>query len=155
MKFREMFDLLRAERPRVLGYVSGVFDVFHEGHQRYIDKCKERCEILVIGVDSNARVASTKGPSRPFDDQFARVKNVGLVNKYVFIKVLRSHNYINILRPEILFYPSDRLEKGEILSKIYNDCNVVMIEITPLISSTKIIQSMQSEGFHSEIYNNS
>ncbi|WP_085090346.1 adenylyltransferase/cytidyltransferase family protein [Azospirillum oryzae] len=144
MRFSQIIIDIKLSKPQYLGYVSGVFDVFHQGHQKYIEKCQQKCDALVIGVDSDHRVKEMKGPSRPFDDQYLREKNVERINEYVFVKMLPSSRYINVLRPNVLFYPSDAPEKGEKLTKLHKCCKVIMIEVTPSVSSTNIINSIVS-----------
>ncbi|TEE83062.1 hypothetical protein IPC1494_32785 [Pseudomonas aeruginosa] len=39
-----------------LGYTSGVFDLFHQGHKIYLEKCKTLCDTLIIGVDDDSLV---------------------------------------------------------------------------------------------------
>lgn len=142
MKFTDIIMDLKLSMPEDLGYVSGVFDVFHQGHQKYIERCRQECNALVVGVDSDYRVKEMKGPSRPFDNQHLREKNVEHINKYAFIKILSSNRYVKVLRPNVLFYPSNAPEKGEKLAKLYKNCKVIMVEVTPSISSTDIIKSI-------------
>ena len=43
-----------------LGYTSGVFDLFHQGHKIYLEKCKTLCDTLIIGVDDDSLVKQIK-----------------------------------------------------------------------------------------------
>lgn len=43
-----------------LGYTSGVFDLFHQGHKLYLEKCKTLCDTLIIGVDDDSLVKTNK-----------------------------------------------------------------------------------------------
>jgi len=42
----------------------GAFDLFHIGHLRLLQKSKEICDFLIVGVDSNLNIKKYKGPKR-------------------------------------------------------------------------------------------
>src|SRR3954449_11974547 len=54
---------------RGLGYsivlTSGSFDLIHLGHVKYLARAKELGDILVVGVDSDAKIRRRKGDDRP------------------------------------------------------------------------------------------
>lgn len=52
---------------------SGTFDLFHIGHAQYLEKAKEMGDVLIVGVDSDARVKKRKGPERPIVPENERV----------------------------------------------------------------------------------
>ncbi|MBI4385358.1 adenylyltransferase/cytidyltransferase family protein [Candidatus Parcubacteria bacterium] len=45
--------------------LAGTFDLFHEGHARYLELAKEYGNILIIGVDDDQKVRRRKGEGRP------------------------------------------------------------------------------------------
>ena len=60
-------------RGHTVGLTSGTFDLFHDFHLRYLLRCRRECDILIVGVDSDAAVRRVKGPSRPLTSEFQRV----------------------------------------------------------------------------------
>jgi D-glycero-beta-D-manno-heptose 1-phosphate adenylyltransferase len=61
-----------------LGYpvvlTSGSFDLIHLGHVKYLQKAKEFGRVLVVGVDSDAKIRRRKGEDRPMVPQEERLE---------------------------------------------------------------------------------
>lgn len=53
---------------------SGTFDLFHIGHAQYLEKAKSLGDLLIVGVDSDAKVKERKGPHRPIVPELERVQ---------------------------------------------------------------------------------
>ncbi len=49
------------------GFINGCFDVLHIGHIELIRFARSKCDYLMIALDTDERVASFKGPERPFN----------------------------------------------------------------------------------------
>lgn len=45
---------------KIVGYTDGVYDMFHIGHLNMIKEAKKRCDILIVGVHSDAIVKGYK-----------------------------------------------------------------------------------------------
>lgn len=61
-----------------LGYrivlTSGSFDLIHLGHVKYLAKAREFGDVLVVGVDSDAKIRRRKGQDRPMVPQDERLE---------------------------------------------------------------------------------
>ena len=68
-----------------LGYVPGVFDLFHVGHLNLINRAREQSEYLLAGVLSDELVMHFKGkrPYIPFEERFSIVRAIKGVDEAV------------------------------------------------------------------------
>src|SRR3712207_7450411 len=53
---------------------SGSFDLIHLGHVKYLAKAKEFGDVLVVGVDSDAKIKRRKGEDRPMVPEQERLE---------------------------------------------------------------------------------
>lgn len=143
MNFEEIQSKIENARSGTLGYASGVFDVFHAGHRKYLENCASHCGTLVVGVDSNQRVQEFKGPDRPYDDECVRVENVKKAGFMSFVKHSTSRLYIAKLVPDVVFIPESQSEKRTKFKDWGCDAIIVIIPDTLGISSTDIIRRIR------------
>jgi glycerol-3-phosphate cytidylyltransferase len=66
----------------VIGYVPGVFDLFHVGHLNILRQARERCDVLVAGVVSDEVCVEAKGivPTVPLAERLEIVDAIGIVD---------------------------------------------------------------------------
>ena len=72
------------------GYTQGVYDMFHVGHLNLINKAKEQCDYLVVGVNSDRLVEEYKHKSTVVDEQDRAeiVRNIKAVDESVIVDTL-------------------------------------------------------------------
>ena len=66
----------------LIGYVPGVFDLFHIGHLNVLRQARELCDVLVAGVVSDEVCEQVKGvaPFVPLEERIAIVDSIGIVD---------------------------------------------------------------------------
>lgn len=69
----------------IIGYTTGVFDLFHIGHLNILKGAKERCDYLIVGVSTDELVQKEKNktPVIPFADRCAIVEAIRYADKVV------------------------------------------------------------------------
>lgn len=73
------------KKPYRIGYVPGVFDLFHMGHLNLLRNCKERCDYLIAGVLTDELVEYFKGRKTmiPYEQRAAIIESVKYVDRVV------------------------------------------------------------------------
>lgn len=60
----EVSSQLRKSGCKVI-FTHGTFDLFHKGHSDFLNKCKKRGDILIVGAESDKNVKKYKDAWRP------------------------------------------------------------------------------------------
>ena len=69
----------------VIGYTTGVYDMFHIGHLNILKRAKEQCDYLIVGVSTDELVQHDKNktPIISFQERCAIVEAIKYVDKVV------------------------------------------------------------------------
>ena len=70
---------------KIIGYTTGVYDMFHIGHLNIISRAREQCDYLIVGVSTDELVKKEKNkiPVIPFDERVAIVSALKYVDEVV------------------------------------------------------------------------
>lgn len=101
-----------------IGYTTGTFDLFHVGHLNLLEKAKENCEILIVGVSTDELVKNYKGelPVIPFEDRIRIVGALKCVDKVIAQKTLNKLDVLPDIQYDVLFHGDDWKN-----TKMYNE----------------------------------
>jgi len=87
-------------------FTTGVFDVPHIGHPRYLAAAKEFGDFLVVGVHSDSLVKKRKGKNRPIFPAHDRIEFLSYYSSVDFILELKDqdeiYEAIKYLEPYVL-----------------------------------------------------
>lgn len=130
------------EKKKIIGYTTGVFDMFHIGHLKLLENAKKHCDFLIVGVTSDKLSIEHKG-NTPVINEIERMQIVSAI-KFVD-KVIPQDNYDKFqaykkIKFDLMFVGDDwkGTERWNQLETEFDKFGVkiVYFKYTPEISST-------------------
>ena len=129
-----------------IGYVAGVFDLFHIGHLNLLRRAKEQCDYLIVGIvtDFGVRVGKKVEPFVSFEERAEIVRSCRYVDEVVEIPADRpdTEDAWKMYRFDVQFSGSDYehdarwLEKKAFLEE--HGATMVFFPYTESTSSTRL-----------------
>lgn len=70
---------------KIIGYTTGVYDMFHIGHLNILKNAKAQCDYLIVGVSTDELVQKDKNktPIIPFEERMKIVEAIKYVDMVV------------------------------------------------------------------------
>jgi len=138
-------------KPYKVGYVAGVFDLFHIGHLNLFKRAKELCDYLIVGVlvDDLAVACKNKRPFIPFEERIQIVEAVKYVDWAVKVVPENLDKMVawKLYRFDVLFSGDDWqghpiwVEEEKKLNSV--GAKIVYFPYTQGISSTQLRQAIK------------
>ena len=141
----------------IIGYTAGAFDLFHVGHLNLIQRAKEHCDYLIVGVTTDELIFKTKNktPIIPYEERQRIVASLKYVDKVVKqddldkVKAWRKYHY-NILFSGDDWKNSERWQ-GYVRELTKHDVDVVFFPYTKTTSSTILQNTIKKFNEDSQI----
>jgi rfaE bifunctional protein nucleotidyltransferase chain/domain len=152
-KFVKASELeLKLNKSKKTVLVTGCFDILHSEHIKFLKTAKSKGDILLVGIESDKRVALIKGKGRPVNKIKKRVSNLlkSKIPDYIFVlpdDFSSSSNHerlISRLKPDMLAvssHTSHQDKKKEIMERYGGELRVILTH-NPSVSTSKIIKRL-------------
>jgi|UniRef100_A0A7V6A2F8 D-beta-D-heptose 7-phosphate kinase/D-beta-D-heptose 1-phosphate adenosyltransferase len=140
---------LRAQGKRVV-FTNGCFDLLHVGHVRFLEESKQRGDVLVVAVDTDASVRRVKGEGRPVLSEQERLRMLAALAAVDYVALFESAQLPEILaslKPDILTkgsnYPEVEVEGRDIVTGYGGQ--IALIPVHDPVSITGLIHRIRQE----------
>lgn len=133
----------------VIGYTTGVYDLFHIGHLNLLKNAKGMCDKLVVGVTVDELVEyKGKRSMIPFEDRIEIVRSIKYVDAAIPQYDMDKLTVCKKIGANVMFVGDDwyNTDKWRTYEEEFkkNGINIVFFPYTKGISSTKITQALKN-----------
>ena len=114
----ELAERFRKEK-KVVGFTNGCFDLLHLGHLHSFMKAREACDVLFVGLNTDASIKRLKGENRPVNNEELRsllLASLDFIDYVVLFDEDTALPLIEKLRPDVIAkegYPLERWPEGQ------------------------------------------
>ena len=133
----------------IIGYTSGVYDLFHIGHLNMLRNAKSLCDKLIVGVTTDELVAyKNKKAVIPFSERMEIVRSIKYVDAVVAQEDMDKFKYWEKLKYDVMFVGDDwyQTDKWKKLDAKFKEVGVKIIYFpyTKGTSSTLINSTLEN-----------
>ncbi|HZX09942.1 MAG TPA: adenylyltransferase/cytidyltransferase family protein [Acidobacteriota bacterium] len=132
----------------IIGYTTGVFDLFHIGHLNILRSAKSMCDRLLVGVSTDELVFhyKKKRPIIPFRERIEIVRSISFVDCAIRREIRDKYEEWKQFKFDITFvgndwYQDENWERWE--KELLNlGVKIIYFPNTPNQSTTKIVETI-------------
>jgi len=131
----------------IVGYTTGVYDLFHIGHLNLLKNAKGMCDKLIVGVTTDELVSyKNKKAVIPFEERLEIVRNIDCVDVAVAQESMDKFEMWESLKFDIMFVGDDwaKTDKWREFEEKFSEVGVriVYFPYTKTTSSTLINETL-------------
>ncbi|MFZ1704369.1 MAG: adenylyltransferase/cytidyltransferase family protein [Saprospiraceae bacterium] len=135
-----------------LGITSGCFDILHPMHILFLEKCRRRCDRLIVLVDSDRLIEQTKFSNPVFNEQdrILLLKSLKVVDDAIVFDNMSHYRTIieSFIGSGDIFIYKNRLNFPTSIEtsivEIPNTMNVLILDVNRFSSSTQIKEFLKN-----------
>ena len=135
----------------IIGYTTGVFDMFHIGHLNILRRAKEKCDYLIVGVSTDECVESYKHhtPMIPYKQRAAIVEAIKYVDEVVPQTTMDKMEFLQHRHFDVMFH-GDEWKGTELYNKYEQEfaqygARIEYLSHTEGISSTMLREKLNKK----------
>jgi D-beta-D-heptose 7-phosphate kinase/D-beta-D-heptose 1-phosphate adenosyltransferase len=128
-----------------IGFTNGCFDLLHPGHVRLLTEARGACDLLIVGLNSDASVRRLKGDGRPVQQQEARAEVLAALEAVDLVVIFEQDTPLELLRrvrPKVLVkgadYRLDQVVGRELIEA--DGGEIVLVDLVPGYSTTNLLK---------------
>jgi rfaE bifunctional protein nucleotidyltransferase chain/domain len=152
-RLMDSLDQLRAKVQHLKGIglrivlTSGSFDLVHLGHVKYLARAKELGDVLIVGVDSDAKIRRRKGEDRPLVPERERLEMLAH-QRPVDLLYLKEEggerwDLIKAVEPDVLVLTADHSYSDDDLDALKDLCgDIAVIERQADVTTSERIRQL-------------
>ncbi len=145
---KEEVDRLRRQGKKI-AFTNGCFDILHVGHTRYLRQAREKGDLLILGLNSDASVRKIKGEKRPLIPQEERADLLACLEFVDYVTIFEETTPLDLilyLKPDVLIKGGDWAEEQVVGRKEVMSWGgtVAIIPEIPGASTTNIVEKILS-----------
>lgn len=133
------------------GYTAGVWDLFHVGHLRMLQRVRRMCDVMIVGVSVDELVEQVKGhkPVFPYHERLEILNGLGWIDAVVPQYDLDKYEAWKRMGFDTLFVGDDHYEELNWQTwerkLVAEGVNVIYLPYARHISTTQLRKRLHDE----------
>lgn len=135
------------KKGRKIVFTNGCFDILHYGHAKYLQDAKNKGDILVVALNTDASIRRIKGGFRPIVGESDRLNLLAALESIDYLILFNEETplkVIKVIKPDILVKGADWKKQsivGSGLVRAYGG-KVLTIPLVKGLSTTNLIKKI-------------
>ncbi len=106
--------MINQPKKNIVGFTCGVFDITHAGHYLMLKECKEHCDYLIVGIQTDPTIDRPykNEPVQSIDERKIQIESCKYVDEtFIYEREDELYSALQSLHPDIRFLGEDHKDK--------------------------------------------